>query len=241
LGVVTQARSESAQRVTSYTVQVSSDGKYFEYVDGGVTFQANRPGDDDDFKVKNFFANSVETRFVKIVVKSWSTYISMRAAVLVPKAAPTPKPAPTPAPTSDVKCVLRQEVTLHKRKNMDPGLDPVATCESHCRGFPYFGLLCPGQHLGIYCTCQYRSEYNNASQLPKYHCLGECQPSNTSDCPGYKGDGVAVDQNCPGVLIKGQRYRHWNGYALGASWRIAYYPMPPVTPAPTTPLVQGSV
>jgi len=85
LGVVTQARSESAQRVTSYTVQVSSDGKYFEYVDGGVTFQANRPGDDDDFKVKNFFANSVETRFVKIVVKSWSTYISMRAAVLVQK------------------------------------------------------------------------------------------------------------------------------------------------------------
>jgi len=85
-GVVTQARSGSTQRVTSYMVQVSSNGNYFEDVDGGKVFTANKPGDKDDAKVKNFFANLVQARFVKIVVKTWVSHISMRAAVLLPEA-----------------------------------------------------------------------------------------------------------------------------------------------------------
>jgi len=145
-----------------------------------------------------------------------------------------------PKPTPDFKCVLEWSVPLHKFTYLDlVGEDPVATCASHCQSFNYFGLACP--RGGIHCGCSKTSEYNSASELPKYHCSGECQPTDKSDCPGYKGDGVDVDKNCPGVLIKGQRYRHWNGYTLGASWRVAYYPVPPVTPAPATSLVQGKM
>ena len=67
------------QRVTAYTVSVSSDGFRFSPVDGGTVFQANI--DDDDTIVANTFSQPVMARYVRIVVESWVQHISMRAAV----------------------------------------------------------------------------------------------------------------------------------------------------------------
>jgi len=86
-GVVTQGRKEANQRVTSYTVQVSSNGNDFEDVDGGRVFIANmKDVSDKDHKIENRFASLVQARYVKIVVKTWKHHISMRSAVLVPEA-----------------------------------------------------------------------------------------------------------------------------------------------------------
>merc|ERR1719410_2234958 len=82
-GVVTQARRDSSQWVTFYTVQVSSNGNNFEDVDGGKVFSANKASDKADSKVENKFMRTVLARFVKIVVRSWHAWPSMRTAVLL--------------------------------------------------------------------------------------------------------------------------------------------------------------
>jgi len=84
-GVVTQPCHYNSQKVTSYTVQVSSNGNDFEDVDCGKVFTANKPGDNADVKVENKFTSVVRARFVKIVVKTWVGHIRMRAAVLLPE------------------------------------------------------------------------------------------------------------------------------------------------------------
>jgi len=126
------------------------------------------------------------------------------------------------------KCVRRGSVSSSSVVNLNSGADPVATCRSHCNGRDYFGMEWPGQSEagGFYCMCLSTSEYDNAPQLPMFHCLGECQkPPNgqTSTCTGRNLHGLAIDDNCPGILINGQRHHQWNGYALGASWRTAIY------------------
>jgi len=90
-GVVTQSAKSHNQTVSSYTVQVSSNGNDFEAVDGGRVFCANK-GDwnDPDHKVENKFVSLVQARYVKIVVKTWVNWPSLRAAILLPEAAPIP-------------------------------------------------------------------------------------------------------------------------------------------------------
>jgi len=67
--------------VKSYKVQLSLDGSNWIYVDGGHIFTANSAS--NNVKVENLFASPVSTRFVRIVVQTWSSHISMRSGVLV--------------------------------------------------------------------------------------------------------------------------------------------------------------
>ena len=78
-GVVTQGRGDWNDYVTSFTVQVSTDGATFADVDGGATFTGNTHY---LLKVTNTFAATVQARFVKIFPKTWYGRIGMRAGVL---------------------------------------------------------------------------------------------------------------------------------------------------------------
>merc|ERR1712139_130001 len=86
-GVVTQGRTQHEQYVKSYKVQTSQDGSSWSYVDGGKIFGANKAWGrwpaPNNVKVENRFASPVSARFVRIVVQTWNSGISMRAAVLV--------------------------------------------------------------------------------------------------------------------------------------------------------------
>jgi len=79
-GVVTQGRTQDSQYVKSYKVEVSSDGSTWADVDGGATFTANSAATDE--KVEHMFSSPVSGRYVRIVVQSWNSHISMRAGVL---------------------------------------------------------------------------------------------------------------------------------------------------------------
>ena len=76
-GVVTQRRKNNVQRVTSYKLSYSGDGKTFtelpQVFDGNVK--------DDSSKVTNYF-NAVHARYVRFVVQLWVDHVSMRAAVI---------------------------------------------------------------------------------------------------------------------------------------------------------------
>jgi len=80
-GVVTQGRTAHNQYVKSYKVQTSQDGRSWSYADGGKIFKANTAA--NNVKVENKFASPISARFVRIVVQSWHSHISMRAAALV--------------------------------------------------------------------------------------------------------------------------------------------------------------
>ena len=80
-GVVTQGRTGNSQYVKSYKVKVSSDGSTWADVDGGATFTANSAADDE--KVENMFSSAVSGRYVRIVVQSWNSHLSLRAGVLL--------------------------------------------------------------------------------------------------------------------------------------------------------------
>lgn len=86
-GVVTQGRvaPHDAQRVTTFTVQYSSDGSNWTDIAGTFT------GGAKNAKVEAVFPTPVKARYVKIVVQTWEKHISMRAGVLLP-AAPKAKP-----------------------------------------------------------------------------------------------------------------------------------------------------
>ena len=120
---------------------------------------------------------------------------------------------------------MQDSVKRHKWLNIKPGVNPVLTCRHHCKGYDYFGMACPGQINGMYCTCMYKAEYDSATHpRPMYECLGQCAPSDAGECKDRVEDGKRVDTNCPGMTINGQLFSEWSGYALGASWRTAYYP-----------------
>ena len=121
---------------------------------------------------------------------------------------------------------MQDSVTKHNWSNMSPGSDPIDTCKAHCSGYDYFGMSCAGQGAGMYCTCLSSAEFDAASEeRPIYECLGECSHSSSAVCNDRSADGSRVDTNCPGMDINGVVYSAWEGYALGASWRTAYYPM----------------
>jgi len=124
------------------------------------------------------------------------------------------------------KCVMQDSVgTRHEWINTSPGNDPVEKCRAHCDGYAYFGMACAGQINGMYCTCAETQQVESvAVERPMYECLGECIPAGASTgiC-NSRTPGSRSDTNCPGMTIDGQLYSEWNGYALGASWRTAYY------------------
>jgi len=85
VGVRTQGRKGGTdnQRVTSYKVSTSLDGKTWVAVDGGKVFAANAAR--SDTTVVNKFKAPVTARYVRFIVETWKHHVSMRAAVDVGK------------------------------------------------------------------------------------------------------------------------------------------------------------
>jgi len=80
IGVVTQGRHiHSSQYVSSYTVNVSSNGSGWSQVDGGHVFTGNDAT--NDAKVWSRFATQVQARYVRIVVQTWNSHIALRAGL----------------------------------------------------------------------------------------------------------------------------------------------------------------
>ena len=80
-GVVTQGRyGTSNQWVTKFEVYVSRNGDSWKQVknaSGSTTFTGNS-ADTKDKKVKNYFNEVVEAKYIRIVTKEWNNYNSMR-------------------------------------------------------------------------------------------------------------------------------------------------------------------
>jgi hypothetical protein len=76
IGVVTQGRPDAAQWITSYKVEHSNDGVYWDEVDDGYSFSGNS---DSNTHVKHWFTTPVKARAIRISPKSWHGWISMRA------------------------------------------------------------------------------------------------------------------------------------------------------------------
>jgi len=78
-GVITQGRAPDFgtynQWVTSFQVDVSSDGVNWTAVDGGNTFTANT---DMNTKVENMFKKPVKGQALRIKPQSWNNHMSMR-------------------------------------------------------------------------------------------------------------------------------------------------------------------
>jgi hypothetical protein len=79
-GIVTQGRRDANQWVTSFTVEVSVDGRNFKPVECDRTFDANS---DKNSKVKVLFSIPLRAQYVRIIPQTWSGWLSMRAAALV--------------------------------------------------------------------------------------------------------------------------------------------------------------
>ena len=78
VGIETQRRRNSGQRVTGYKVMTSRDGRTWAFVDGGKVFSGN---ENNEAKVLQRFSSAVMARYVRLVVQTWSQHISMRAAL----------------------------------------------------------------------------------------------------------------------------------------------------------------
>ena len=78
-GVVTQGRGVTQQFVKTFAVQVSSDSSSWQDIPG-LFNSATQQGSE---KIYAVFPAVVWARYVKLVVKSWNVWISMRAAALL--------------------------------------------------------------------------------------------------------------------------------------------------------------
>jgi len=79
-GVVTQARKDSNQWVKTFEVYVSRNGDSWQQVkdaSGNFTFSASFSKKGDK-KVKNYFQNRVEAKYIRFVTKTWEGHNSMR-------------------------------------------------------------------------------------------------------------------------------------------------------------------
>ena len=79
-GVVTQGRKDCLEWVASFKAQTSFDGRNYTDVDGGQEFMANIG---PNAKVEVCFGKAVHAKYVRLLPQTWSTHMSMRAAVLV--------------------------------------------------------------------------------------------------------------------------------------------------------------
>lgn len=89
-GVISQGRKDKPwEFVKNFTVQYSLDGSSWQEIPGIF-----RGGSWQRKEAREFFPKIVEGRYLKLVVKSWNEWISMRAAALVCKSRaimPAPK------------------------------------------------------------------------------------------------------------------------------------------------------
>ena len=77
-GVVTQGRKDVNQWVKTFEVYVSRNGDSWNQVknaSGSTTFTGNT---DKNTKVKNYFNEIVEAKYIRFVTKDWNNYNSMR-------------------------------------------------------------------------------------------------------------------------------------------------------------------
>jgi len=78
-GVITQGRDSDFgtynQWVTSFKIDVSSDGVNWTAVDGGKTYTANT---DMTTKVENMFAKPVKGQAIRIKPQTWNNHMSLR-------------------------------------------------------------------------------------------------------------------------------------------------------------------
>eukprot|EP00994_Dinema_validum_P004160 NODE_219_length_2199_cov_177.880000_g142_i6.p1 GENE.NODE_219_length_2199_cov_177.880000_g142_i6~~NODE_219_length_2199_cov_177.880000_g142_i6.p1 ORF type:complete len:699 (-),score=173.73 NODE_219_length_2199_cov_177.880000_g142_i6:103-2148(-) len=79
-GIAIQGRRGYGQRVTGFTVKYSKDGRTWKWVDHGKVFEGNN---DNTTVKKVIFNEAIYGRYVRIVVKSWHSHISMRCALLL--------------------------------------------------------------------------------------------------------------------------------------------------------------
>jgi hypothetical protein len=79
-GVVTQGRANAHQWVTSYTVEASDDEKAWTKVDCGRTFAGNV---DHTNMVNGRFNKPITARYIRIFVRTWYGWPSLRAGVLL--------------------------------------------------------------------------------------------------------------------------------------------------------------
>lgn len=78
MGVATQSRADKPwEYVDNFTALYSSDGSAWQNVSGMFV------GSSDTSKVVQYFPDKVDARYVKIVPQGWSTWISMRAGVVL--------------------------------------------------------------------------------------------------------------------------------------------------------------
>ena len=87
LGVVTQGRKDCLEWVASFKAQTSFDGRNYTDVDGGQEFMANIG---PNAKVEVCFGKAVHAKYLRLLPQTWSTHMSMRAAVLVQDRQGTP-------------------------------------------------------------------------------------------------------------------------------------------------------
>lgn len=84
VGVISQRRNGSSQRVTSYTVSYANN-KFGTFTEIDQVFEANV--ENNDVRVTNVFEDlgveNFEARFVRIIVKTWESHVSMRVGLLV--------------------------------------------------------------------------------------------------------------------------------------------------------------
>ncbi|KAK3717343.1 hypothetical protein QZH41_011575 [Actinostola sp. cb2023] len=74
-GIATQGRYDADQWVTGYTLQYSIDGKVFMDYKAGKVLAGNK---DRNTVVMHDFHTPIITRYIRVVVKSWTSHISMR-------------------------------------------------------------------------------------------------------------------------------------------------------------------
>jgi hypothetical protein len=79
-GVVTQGRHSYPQWVSSYRIDISTDGSNWEAVDCGRVFDGNN---DRYTKLETTFREPLKARYVRIKPRTWYGHISMRAGLLL--------------------------------------------------------------------------------------------------------------------------------------------------------------
>ena len=79
-GVLTQGRNDYWQWVSSFRIDISTNGEKWEQVECGRVFDGNH---NRGSKVKTLFTQPLETRFVRIKPITWHGHISMRAGLLL--------------------------------------------------------------------------------------------------------------------------------------------------------------
>jgi len=123
-GVVTQGRGGTNQKVNTFTAKYSQDGS--NWVDITGTFNAG----DANTKVEANFPAPVQAQYVRIVVQTWSNYISMRAGVLaqaITAATTTTTVAPVATTTTTVAPVATTTTTVAPVATTTTTVAPVAT------------------------------------------------------------------------------------------------------------------